>query len=361
MAEIAWPQVLRALIACQELTDDQASWAMEQMLAGQATDAQIAGFVVALRTKGETAAEVQSLVATMARHANTFTTTRPVIDIVGTGGDQANTVNISTMSALVAAACGVPVAKHGNRAASSQTGTADVLEELGIVIELSPDQVRQCVQEVGIGFAFAPRHHPAMRHVGPVRRELGVPTVFNILGPLSNPAGAAAMLVGVADAQRAPVIAEVLGRRGVRALVVRGDDGLDEISTTTTSTVWDVTGSAVREQTLDPADLGVRPVAPAMLVGGDPVRNALLLRQVIGAEPVADAELARIEAIADVVAINAAAALVAYAAVGAEAAEGSLHDRIGTQLGRARQALVSGAAAEVLERWVSFSQGLVES
>ncbi|MDO9486425.1 MAG: anthranilate phosphoribosyltransferase [Actinomycetota bacterium] len=358
MAENTWPQVLRTLISRSDLTAEQSSWAMQQMLAGEATDAQIAGFVVSLRAKGESAAEVQSLVATMTAHANTFTTARPTIDIVGTGGDQANTVNISTMTALVVAALEIPVAKHGNRAASSQTGTADVLEELGIAIELPPESVRRCVDEIGIGFAFAPRHHPAMRHVGPVRRELGVPTVFNILGPLSNPAGAAAMLVGVADITRAPVIAEVLKARGVRALVVRGDDGLDEISTTTTSTVWDVTGSAVRELTLDPRLLGVEQVDASLLVGGDRVRNAQLLRQVLGAEPVAPADTSRVTAITDVVAINAAAALVAYRALSQDTSTASLVERMAGEMAQVRAVLTSGAAAEVLNRWIAFTQEL---
>lgn len=359
--ENTWPQVLRTLISRTDLSTDQSAWAMQQMLAGEASDAQIAGFVVALRSKGESAAEVESLVATMALHANTFVTARPAIDIVGTGGDQANTVNISTMTALVVAACGVPVAKHGNRAASSQTGTADVLEELGVVIELSPEQVCQCVDEVGIGFAFAPRHHPAMRHVGPVRRELGVPTVFNILGPLSNPAGAAAMLLGVADERRAPVIAEVLKHRGVRALVVRGDDGLDEISTTTTSTVWDVTGDSVEVVTLDPRALGVEHVEPLLLVGGDRVRNAGLLRQVIGLDSVAGHDAERVAAISDVVAVNAAAALVAYGALSQERSTVSLEERISSKMSDARSILASGGAGQVLSRWIDFTRAFAEN
>ncbi|MDD2858593.1 MAG: anthranilate phosphoribosyltransferase [Candidatus Nanopelagicales bacterium] len=358
--DITWPQVLRTLIAAEDLPDRLSSWAMEQMLAGEASDAQIAGFVVALRAKGESPAEVAALVATMGEHANTFTTSRPAIDVVGTGGDQANTVNISTMTSLVVAACGVPVAKHGNRAASSQTGTADVLEELGVVIELAPDQVRACVELAGIGFAFAPRHHPAMRHVAQVRRQLGVPTVFNILGPLSNPASAAAMLLGVADARRAPVIARVLADRGVRALVVRGDDGLDELSTTTTSTVWDVTRGTVDESSFDPSHLGLLPVDPALLVGGDRVRNAELLRQVIGSEPVSDHETSRIAAIRDVVCLNAAAALTAYAALHEPVVDAPLHDRVGVHLPSARAALESGEAAAVLARWISTSQRIAQ-
>lgn len=331
---------------------------MQQMLAGDATDAQIAAFVVGLRAKGETSQEVAALVAEMAKHANTFATVAPAMDIVGTGGDQANTVNISTMTALVVAACGVPVAKHGNRAASSQTGTADVLEELGVAIELTPEHVKQCVDEVGIGFAFAPRHHPAMRHVGPVRKELGIPTVFNLLGPLSNPAGAQAMLLGVADFKRAPVIADVLASRGVRALVVRGDDGLDELSTTTTSTVWDVTSDEVVQTTFDPTALGLRAVAPSQLVGGDRVRNASLLRQAIGMEEIAPSDSERVSAIQDVVALNAAAALVAYAALSNNVIEGSLQERVAACLPQARAVLEQGSAAELLTRWIEVSQRL---
>ncbi len=360
-ATLAWPALLSSLVAGVDLSSEESAWAMQQMLSGEATDAQIAAFAVGLRAKGETPQEIQALVATMAAHANTFTTSKPAMDIVGTGGDQANTVNISTMTALVVAACGVPVAKHGNRAASSQTGTADVLEELGVVIELSPEQVRQCVEQVGIGFAFAPRHHPAMRHVGPVRKELGIPTVFNILGPLSNPAGASAMLLGVADATRAPIIAEVLAARGIRALVVRGDDGLDEISTTTTTSIWDVTGDSVVRTTLNPKDLGLDTIDPELLVGGDRVRNAQLLRQVLGLEQYEAQDERRIYAIGDVIALNAAAALVAYAALSGDGLTGNLHDRIAAQLPRAKDALKSGAAADLLQSWIEKTKEISTS
>ena len=358
---LAWPQLLGSLVAGINLTSEQSAWAMQQMLSGEATDAQIAAFAVGLRAKGETPQEIQALLATMAAHANTFTTSAPAMDIVGTGGDQANTVNISTMTALVVAACGVPVAKHGNRAASSQTGTADVLEELGVVIELTPEQVRQCVEQVGIGFAFAPRHHPAMRHVGPVRKELGIPTVFNILGPLSNPAGASAMLLGVADATLAPIIAEVLAARGIRALVVRGDDGLDEISTTTTTSIWDVTGDSVVPSTLDPKQLGLDAIDPGLLVGGDRVRNAQLLRAVVGLEQVEAQDASRIHAIRDAIALNAAAALVAYAALGGDGLTVNLHDRIAAQLPRAQAALKSEAAGDLLQRWIAKTKEISTS
>lgn len=353
-----WSQLLGALVAGQELSPEQCSWAMQRMLAGEATDAQIAGFVIGMRAKGETPNEVSALVAEMAKHANTFTTELPAMDIVGTGGDQANTVNISTMTALVVAASGIPIAKHGNRAASSQTGTADVLEELGVAIELTPEHVKQCVDHVGIGFAFAPRHHPAMRHVGQVRKELGIPTVFNILGPLSNPAGTKAMLLGVADIQRAPVISEVLAARGVRALVVRGDDGLDELSTTTTSTVWDVTGGSVVKTSFDPTALGLNAVNPSMLVGGDRVRNASLLRQAMGVDVIDNGQAERITAIQDVVALNAAAALVVYDSLSDVGLAGTLQERVAAKLPQVREVLSGGAIAEVLTRWIALSQEL---
>jgi anthranilate phosphoribosyltransferase len=209
-----WPDLLTALLAGTDLTRDQATWAMDQIMSGDATTAQVAGLVVALRAKGESADEVAGLVDAMLAHAVRVPLTVPALDVVGTGGDRAHTVNISTMAALVAAAAGAPVVKHGNRAASSQTGTADVLERLGVPLSLPPDAVLACVADAGIGFCFAAAYHPAMRHAAAPRRELGVPTVFNVLGPLANPAQPAAALIGCADARLAPVLAAVLAARG---------------------------------------------------------------------------------------------------------------------------------------------------
>lgn len=362
-----WPEVLSTLLAGTDLTPSAAAWAMEEVLSGQATAAQIAGFVIALRAKGESAAEVDALVGVMLRHARLldFGPEGPPLslDVVGTGGDRSHTVNISTMAALVCAASGVPVVKHGNRAASSSTGTADVLERLGVVIDLPPQSVVATVRQAGIGFCFAQTHHPAMRHAGPPRRELGVPTVFNILGPLTNPGSAAAALIGCANPVHAPVMADVLVRRGVRAIVVRGEDGLDEISTAAPTQVWDATASTVRPGILDAAELGIARTQPELLRGGDSVRNAHLLRLALAAGPAEGPDAERVAAIRDAVAVNAAAALVAHAAAvaaaaGSEPDDRPLLDRVGECLVVAREVMESGAALAVLDGWVAVSREL---
>lgn len=361
-AEPSWPLVLDRLLAGSDLSGAQAAWAMEQMLTGAATPAQVAAFVVALRAKGESTTEVEALVDVMLAHARLLDwgpEGRPVaLDVVGTGGDRSHTVNISTMSALVCASLGVLVVKHGNRAASSATGTADVLERLGVVIDLPPEAVVASVRETGIGFCFAQTHHPAMRHVAPTRRELGVPTVFNILGPLTNPGGTPAALVGCADPAMAGVMAAVLHHRGVHALVVRGDDGLDEISTAGPTQVWDATGREVRQVVLDAADLGVPRSDPELLRGGDSARNAQLLRAALGEGPPDGPDASRVRAIRDAVAVNAAAALVAHAAAVDEPGGGDLTDRVAAQLPVARAAVDSGAALAVLDRWAAVTAGL---
>lgn len=362
-----WPGVLGRLVAGQDLDDAAAAWAMGSILAGDATSAQIAAFVTSLRAKGETPDEVAALVRVMLGHARLLDlgdqAPAVVLDVVGTGGDQSHTVNISTMTALVCAAAGAPVVKHGNRAASSSTGTADVLEELGVSIELEPDEVAASVRSLGIGFCFAPVHHPAMRFAGPTRRELGIPTVFNILGPLTNPAGANAALIGCASAPLAPVMADVLRRRGVRAMVVRGEDGLDEISTAAATSVWDATSGEVRQIVLDPADVGIAVADPALLRGGDRVRNAALLRATLaaGAPSAQDPDADRVRAIRDAVALNGAAALACYDA--ARAADAGvrvdgrpLAVRITEAMPRARQAMDSGAALALLDRWAASTR-----
>lgn len=359
-----WPVVLRSLIAGGDLADDDARWAMGTILSGNATDAQIASFATALRAKGESPAEVRVLVEVMLEHANRVPTDAIpggiVLDVVGTGGDHSNSVNISTMSALVAAAAGAPIVKHGNRAASSSTGAADVLEALGVAIELPPAGVAACASEIGIGFCFAPAHHPALRHAAQARRDMGVPTVFNILGPLTNPGLARASLAGCADLGRAPVVAQVLCDRGVAALVVRGEDGLDEISLAAPTRVWDATSSRVVETLLDPVELGLERRAPQLLVGGDRDRNADLLVKALDpqADPGDDAE--RVATIRDAVRLNAAAALVAYDAAVAGRPDTSepLVARIAGTLPRAGEALSSGAALGVLRRWAQRSSEL---
>ncbi len=268
------------------------------------------------------------------------------VDVVGTGGDHAHTVNISSMSAVVAAAAGVPVVKHGNRAATSACGAADVLEELGVAIDLPPEAVAACVAEVGIGFCFAAVYHPSMRHTSVPRRELGIPTAMNVLGPLTNPAQPNAGLVGCADARLAPVLAEVFASRGASVLVVRGDDGLDELTTTGTSTVWVVAGGAVRVETLDPAALGVPAATRADLRGGPRAVNAAAFRAVLAGEP---------GPVRDAVLLNAAGALVAADGIGVGIGPGTLADAFPAALKRAAAAIDAGAARDVLDRWVALS------
>ncbi|HEY2063085.1 MAG TPA: anthranilate phosphoribosyltransferase, partial [Amycolatopsis sp.] len=246
-----WPALLTRLIGREDLSADLTRWAMDQIMSGEATPAQIGGFAIALRAKGETPEEISGMADAMLAHARRIELAAPSVDIVGTGGDRSNSVNISTMATIVTAAAGAPVAKHGNRSASSKSGAADVLEALGVTIDLPPEAVRRSLDEIGIGFCYAPAFHPAFRHTGPPRRELGVPTTFNLLGPLTNPAQPRSALIGCAYADKTRVLAEVFARRGMSVLVVRGDDGLDEITTTTTTSVWVVSGGTVTERTFD--------------------------------------------------------------------------------------------------------------
>jgi anthranilate phosphoribosyltransferase len=339
-----WPHILTALVSGQDLDADQTAWAMREILTGEASEAQIAGFAVALRAKGETVDEVEGLVRTMYAHAAPLTVPGRVVDIVGTGGDRARTVNISTMAAVVAAGAGVPVVKHGNRAASSASGSADVLEALGIRLDVPSDQIADIAAEAGITFCFAPVFHSSLRHSIPVRRQLGIATTFNFLGPLTNPARPAAQALGVADRRMAPIMAGVLAARGVDALVFRGDDGLDELTTTTTSSVWVVAGPerTVTEKSFDPAVLGIARATAEDLRGADPDHNAKVFTQVLAGEP---------GPVRDAVLLNAAAGLAAHAG-----AEGGLADRFEAGLARARESIDSGAARDRMARWVEVSK-----
>ncbi|CAA9261428.1 MAG: Anthranilate phosphoribosyltransferase [uncultured Corynebacteriales bacterium] len=336
-----WPDVLGRLIRGESLATADTSWAMGEIMAGEATPVQLAAFAVLLRAKGETPAELGGLVTAMLAAATPVQLPGPALDVVGTGGDRANTVNISTMSALVAAGAGARVVKHGNRAASSACGSADLVEALGVTLSLPGPAVARCVEEAGIGFCFAPVYHPGMRHAGVPRREMGVPTPFNFLGPLTNPARPTALAVGCADERMAPVMAAVLADRGDTALVFRGDDGLDELTTTTTSRVWVVRGGAVTEERFDPGALGVPVVDREALRGGDATYNAKVARALLAGDrgPVRDAVL-----------LNAGAALAAYDGLG-----GPLADAVGAGMARAAAAIDSGAAADVLDRWVTVS------
>jgi anthranilate phosphoribosyltransferase len=339
--EASWPTLFTALIAGQQLDPEQTAWAMGEVIAGNATDAQIAAFAVALRAKGETAEEVSGMVAAMLAHATPLDVSPDAVDVVGTGGDRAHTVNISTMAAIVVAAAGVPVVKHGNRAASSKCGAADVLEYLGIPIELAPAGVATCVREAGIGFCFAKTFHPGMRHAGPARSELGIPTVFNFLGPLTNPGRVRAGAVGCADLRMAPVVAGVLAARGASALVMRGEDGLDEFTTTAPTRLWLVSDGTVSESVLDAADLGLPRATAADLRGGDAAFNGAVVRALLAGErgPVRDA-----------VVINAAAGIAAY-----DGFPGGLEAALRSGLTRATEALDSGKGAATLARWVEVS------
>src|SRR5271165_5261837 len=277
-----WPAILQRLFHRHDLTADEASAALDDVLEGSAAPAQIAAFVASLRTKGETVGEMIGLASSMRAHAESFEVGVEVVDTCGTGGDRSGTINVSTLGALVVAGAGAVVCKHGGRAASSLAGSADVLEALGVVIDLGPDGVRRCIDEAGIGFCFAPRFHPAMRFAGPVRRDLGVATVFNFVGPLVNPAGATRQLVGVSDPAMAEKMLDVLETFGsVHAMVVYGHDGLDELSTVAPSTliesVREPDGTCRRRRLeIEPASLGLDRAALADLQGGDAARNAEL-------------------------------------------------------------------------------------
>src|SRR4029079_9731365 len=282
----------------------QAAWSMDQIMTGAATPAQIAGFAVSMKMKRPTSAEVTELADTMLKHARRVPTDvigNDTVDVVGTGGDGANTVNLSTMAAIVVAAAGVPVIKHGNRAASSLSGGADTLEALGVRIDLGPDEVARSVAEVGIAFAFAPQFHPSYRHAAVSRREIGVPTVFNLLGPLTNPAAPRAGLFGCAGGDLAEGTGGVFATRASSVLVVHGDDGLDELTTTTTSTIWRVQAGTVERLTFDPGAFGFARAERSELVAGDAEANAASVRAVLGGAtgPVRDA-----------VVLNAAGAMV---------------------------------------------------
>ena len=331
-----WPHTLGRLVRHEALDADEAAEAMRRVMAGEATPGQIGGLLMALRTKGETADEVEGLARTMLGFANPVNAPAPVVDIVGTGGDRSGTFNISTAAAIVVAGAGVAVAKHGNRAASSHCGSADVLEALGVTIDLDAAEVERCLADAGVAFLFAPRFHPAMAHAGPVRRELRVPTVFNFLGPLTNPARPFAQAVGCSDERMLPLMAEVLARRGTRAVLFRGDDGLDEISTTGPSTVYDVRDGAVRETTLDPSTLGLAPATIDDLQGGDAQASAEIVRTLLGGAPGPRR---------DVVLLNAAAALE-VAGRASDLSEG---------LSLAAETIDSGAAGAALDGWIRAS------
>ncbi|MEU8001685.1 anthranilate phosphoribosyltransferase [Catellatospora sp. NPDC049111] len=338
---MTWTTILSTLLARRDLTAAESAWAMTQIVRGETTPVQLAAYLVALRAKGETAVEVAGAADALLAHAAPVDFPGPAVDIVGTGGDGTGAVNISTMAAIVVAATGLTVAKHGGRAASSTSaGSGDVIERLGIPLDLPPARVAKVAEQAGIAYLFAPAFHAGMRHAGPVRRELGVPTIFNVLAPLINPARPAYALVGVADPRFVSVLAYVLAGRGCRALVVRGDDGLDKLSTSTTSQVVEVRDGQVRHAVLDPQRFGIARSAPGALRGGDAAANAAVVHALLAGErgPVRDAVL-----------LNAAAACATADG------EGDLEERIAAALVRCAAAIDTGAAEATLHRWIAAS------
>lgn len=343
----SWKDILSRLVSGEDLSTADTRWIMDQILTGQATAVPMAAFLAGLRVKGETAEEVEGLVDAMLDHAVKISIPVRSVDLVGTGGDGANTVNITTMASLVTAGAGLTVVKHGNRAASSTTGSSDVLSELGINLQATPDRVAELATEVGITFCPAPVFHSSMRYVGPIRSELGIATTFNILGPLTNPAQPEASAIGTSSRELAPIIAGVLANKGRNGMVFRGGDGLDELAASAPASVWEVRGGEVEEITLNAVtELGLPPIETADLKGGDPSYNASVVHRVMSGEtgPVRDTVL-----------LNAAAGIVADGTL-TGTADGTFAERMGTALEIAREAVDSGSAQNVLERWVAASQ-----
>ncbi|MCS4276977.1 anthranilate phosphoribosyltransferase [Mycetocola sp. BIGb0189] len=340
-----WPSLFTSLLSGENLSVAEATWAMQQIMSGAATPAQIGAFLVALRSKGETVDEVVGFRDAILEHALPLPLDSMALDIVGTGGDRFGTVNVSTMAAIVSASTGIPVIKHGNRAASSASGSSDVLAALGIDLSLAPSAVADVARETGVTFAYASAFHPGFAHAGPVRAQLGIPTVFNFLGPLTNPARPEASAVGVAQADRVPLITGVFRTRGATALVFRGDDGLDELTTTGHSHIWEISRGRIAEHDLDPGDLGIARARIEDLVGGDPVRNAEIVRETLAGQT---------GAVRDIVLLNAAAGIVSYRlAEDHTQMEQPILARFRDALEVAAEAVDSGAALAKLDQWVA--------
>lgn len=344
-----WPALLTRLLDGGDLTIAEATWAMEHLVAGEATPAQLAGFLVALAAKGETVDEFVGFRDAALAHARPIDIDPMVLDIVGTGGDPFGAVvNVSSIASIVAAAAGVPVAKHGNRGASSASGASDVLSALGIDLALEPDAVARVFREVGLTFLHAQTFHPGFRHAGPVRRELGIATLFNILGPLVNPARPEASAVGVASLDRVPLVVGVFRTRGATALVYRGDDGIDKLTTTGHSHMWEVSRGSVTEHDIDPRELGIGYSTIDEILGGSPEHNAGIARAVLAGEP---------GAVRDIVLLNAAAGLVSFRlAEDPSQIARPITERLREQLEVAEQAVDSGRAERKLAEWAAATQ-----
>ena len=345
----SWPQILAKLLEKADLDRAEADWAMTEIMSGEASEAQVGAFMLALRSKGETVDELAGLVDVMLRQCVLLETGEDAVDIVGTGGDLAGTVNVSSMAAILTAAAGVPVMKHGSRSASGKTGSSEMLEVLGVRLDLSPERVAEIFAEVGITFFFAPVFHPAMRHVAPIRKQLGVPTTFNFLGPLANPAQPIATSLGVANPSIAPLMAQEMANRGRSALVFRGDDGLDELTTTAGNQIWQVAGGEVGHFTFDATQIALDRASSDQLAGGDPHFNAQVAKAVLGGET--DGNLA---AVRDIVLLNAAGGVVAYELAKNPAnAQIDFTERMASALSRVRAALDDGRAVAKLSLWTA--------
>jgi anthranilate phosphoribosyltransferase len=345
MMETRWESHISRLRSGQDLEPSEVQWCMNEILTGNAEIGLIKDFLIALKAKGETSKEVGALVAQMYEHCAPITIRERAVDTVGTGGDGAHTINISTTAAIIAAAAGVKVVKHGNRAASSKSGSADLLEALGININLDGMGVEKTFAELGIGFCFAPVFHPAMRFAAPARKELATPTVFNVLGPMANPAKPQSAAIGVADERMHSVMAQVLSDRGVDGFVFRGDDGLDEITLASTTSVLTIGNGEITSALIDPLDFGIQRAPISALVGGDSIENARITTAIFSGEKGAPR---------DAVVLNAAAAIAAY--------EGrfdlNLHERMALGVSRAIEAIDSGASARLVTKWAELTQKL---
>ncbi|MGP9539692.1 anthranilate phosphoribosyltransferase [Brachybacterium sp. AOP43-C2-M15] len=350
-----WSRIVARLVRGDELDGAQASWAMDEVMSGAATPVQLAGFLVALQAKGVTSGELEALADSMIAHARGIDAPRRAIDIVGTGGDLAQTVNISTMASVVIASTGRTVVKHGNRASTSRSGSADVLEALGIRLDLPVPVVEELVGQVGMTFLFAQVFHPSMKYAAEARKGLGIPTVMNILGPITNPARPRASAVGVADSLLAPVVAGVFASRGTSALVFRGQDGLDELTVTAPSDVWEVRGGEVRAHVLDPSALLGLPVSPQdALRGGTAEENAQVARDLY-----AGGRSGRMGPVRDAVLLNAAAGVVAFDGIDRPAEDG-FEARFAAAFEEVGEALDSGRPSALVERWAAASQAASE-
>jgi anthranilate phosphoribosyltransferase len=345
---MSWEEILTALAEHKDLSNTEVTWAMNQILTGQAEITYIKKFLLALKEKGETAAEVIALVDQMYEKSLPINISERAVDTVGTGGDGANTINISTTAAIITNAAGARVVKHGNRAASSKSGSADLLEALGVRIDLSGEEVARTVAKIGIGFCFAPIFHSSMKHAALARKEMGIPTIFNILGPLSNPAKPKAAAIGVAKAELLPLISQVVAKQGKEGFIFRGDDGLDEISLSGASTVYQVSSDGVKIERFDPADIGISRASVSELSGGDAQFNAAVTNEIFSGKAGAPR---------DAVALNAAFAIAAF--------KGDFHLSLQTQIANAyvmaNQAIDSGAATSVLKSWVELSNEIASS